>query len=143
MKHATHCWFTRVRYLVLTLFLSVGLSLIAVTVMAQEAKVTSLMSKVLTENPGKELLMITVEHAPGGSSPIHRHNAHAMVYVLEGSVVMQLKGGKQVTLTPGQTFYEGPDDIHIVDRNASSTQPAKFLVFLIKDKGAPALVPVK
>jgi quercetin dioxygenase-like cupin family protein len=119
------------------------LSLIAGTVMAQEAKVTSLMSKDLTENPGKELLMITVEHAPGGSSPIHRHDAHAMVYVLEGSVVMQLKGGKQVTLTPGQTFYEGPDDIHILDRNASSTQPAKFLVFLIKDKGAPALVPVK
>jgi quercetin dioxygenase-like cupin family protein len=119
------------------------LSLIAGTLMAQEPKVTSLMSKDLTENPGREVLMITVEHAPGGSSPIHRHNAHAMVYVLEGSVVMQLKGGKQVTLTPGQTFYEGPDDIHIVDRNASSTQPAKFLVFLIKDKGAPALVPVK
>jgi quercetin dioxygenase-like cupin family protein len=119
------------------------LSLIAGTVMAQEAKVTSLMSKDLTENPGKELLMITVEHAPGGSSPIHRHDAHAMVYVLEGSVVMQVKGGKQVTLTPGQTFYEGPDDIHILDRNASSTQPAKFLVFLIKDKGAPPLVPVK
>jgi quercetin dioxygenase-like cupin family protein len=119
------------------------LSLIAGTVMAQEAKVTSLMSKDLAESPGKELLMITVEHAPGGSSPIHRHNAHAMVYVLEGSVVMQVKGGKQVTLTPGQTFYEGPDDIHIVDRNASSTQPAKFLVFLIKEKGAPALVPVK
>jgi quercetin dioxygenase-like cupin family protein len=119
------------------------LFLMAGTLMAQEPKVTSLMSKDLTENPGREVLMITVEHAPGGSSPIHRHNAHAMVYVLEGSVVMQLKGGKQVTLTPGQTFYEGPDDIHIVDRNASSTQPAKFLVFLIKDKGAPALVPVK
>jgi quercetin dioxygenase-like cupin family protein len=111
--------------------------------MAQEPKVTSLMSKDLTENPGKELLMITVEHAPGGSSAIHRHNAHAMVYVLEGSVVQQVKGGKEVTLTPGQTFYEGPNDIHIVDRNASKTQPAKFLVFLIKDKGAPALVPVK
>ena len=143
MKHATHCWFTKVQYLVLTLFLSVGLSLIAGTVMAQEPKVASLMSKDLTENPGKELLMITVEHAPGGSSPIHRHNAHAMVYVLEGSVVMQVKGGKEVTLTPGQTFYEGPDDIHVVDRNASKTQPAKFVVFLIKDKGAPALVPVK
>jgi quercetin dioxygenase-like cupin family protein len=125
------------------IILVVLLSLMAGTLMAQEPEVTSLMSKDLTENPGKELLMITVEHAPGGSSPIHRHNAHAMVYVLEGSVVMQLKGGKQVTLTPGQTFYEGPDDIHIVDRNASSTQPAKFLVFLIKDKGAPALVPVK
>jgi quercetin dioxygenase-like cupin family protein len=143
MKHATHCWFTRVQYLVLTLLLSVSQCLISSTLMAQEAKVTSLMSKDLTENPGKELLMITVEHAPGGSSPIHRHNAHAMVYVLEGSVVMQLKGGKQITLTPGQSFYEGPDDIHVVDRNASSAQPAKFLVFLIKDKGAPALVPVK
>jgi quercetin dioxygenase-like cupin family protein len=125
------------------IILAVLLSLIAGTAMAQQAKVTSLMSKDLTENPGKELLMITVEHAPGGSSPIHRHNAHAMVYVLEGSVVMQVKGGKEVTLTPGQTFYEGPDDIHVVDRNASKTQPAKFLVFLIKDKGAPALVPVK
>ena len=143
MKHATHCWCTRVQYLVLTLFLTVGLSPIGGTLMAQEPKVTSLMSKDLKEFPGKELLMITVEHAPGGSSPIHRHNAHAMVYVLEGSVVMQVKGGKEVTLTPGQTFYEGPDDIHIVDRNASKTQPAKFLVFLIKDKGAPALVPVK
>jgi len=143
MKHATHCWFTKVQYLVLTLFLSVGLSLIAGTVMAQEPKVASLMSKDLKEFPGKELLMITVEHVPGGSSPIHRHNAHAMVYVLEGSVVMQVKGGKEVTLTPGQTFYEGPDDIHVVDRNASKTQPAKFVVFLIKDKGAPALVPVK
>jgi quercetin dioxygenase-like cupin family protein len=143
MKHAIHCSFTRVQYLVSTLFLSVGLSLIAGTVTAEEAKVTQLMSKDLKENPGKELLMITVEHVPGGSSPSHRHNAHAMVYVLEGSVVMQLKGGKQVTLTPGQTFYEGPNDIHVIDRNASKTQPAKFLVFLIKDKDAPALVPVK
>jgi quercetin dioxygenase-like cupin family protein len=143
MKHATHRRSMRAQHLVLTAFLSVGLCLISGTLMAQEAKATSLMSKDLMENPGKELLMITVEHAPGGSSPIHRHNAHAMVYVLEGSVVMQLKGGKQVTLTPGQNFYEGPNDIHIVDRNASSTQPAKFLVFLIKDKSAPALVPVK
>jgi quercetin dioxygenase-like cupin family protein len=119
------------------------LSLVAGTVMAQEPEVKPFMSKDLKDFPGKEGLMITVEHAPGGSSPIHRHNAHAMVYVLEGSVVMQLKGGKQVTLTPGQTFYEGPNDIHVVDRNASKTKPAKFLVFLIKDKGAPALVPVK
>jgi len=135
MKHATHCWFTKVQYLVLTLFLSVGLSPIGGTVMAQEPKVASLMSKDLKEFPGKELLMITVEHAPGGSTPIHVHNAHAMVYVLEG--------GKEVTLTAGQTFYEGPDDLHVVDRNASKTQPAKFVVFLIKDKGAPALIPVK
>ena len=113
------------------------------TAIAQEAKVTSLMSKNLTENPGKEVLMITVEHAPGGSNAIHRHNAQAFVYVLEGSVVMQLKGGQPVTLTPGQSFYEGPDDVHVVDRNASSTQPAKFLVVLIKDKGAPAVLPAE
>ena len=113
------------------------------TAMAQEPKVTSLMSKDLTESPGREALMITVEHAPGGSSAIHRHNAHSFVYVLEGSVVMQLRGGQQVTLTPGQTFYEGPGDIHVVDRNASDTQPAKFLVVLIKDKGVPALVPAQ
>ena len=119
------------------------LCLMSGTAMAQEPKVTSLMSKDLTENPGREVLMITVEHTPGGSSAIHRHNAHAFVYVLEGSVVMQLKGGKQVTLTRGQTFYEGPDDVHLVDRNASSTQPAKFMVVLIKNKGAPALVPVE
>jgi len=110
---------------------------------AEEPKVTALMSKDLPENPGREALMITVEHAPGGSSAIHRHNAHAFVYVLEGSVVMQLKGGQQVTLTPGQSFYEGPDDVHVVDRNASDTQPAKFLVLLIKDKGAPAVVPAQ
>ncbi len=119
------------------------LCLMTGTAMAQQAKVTSLMLKDLAEYPGKEALMITVEYAPGGSDPIHRHNAHAFVYVLEGSIVMQLKGGKQVTLTPGQTFYEGPDDVHVVGRNASPTKPAKFLVFLIKDKGAPALVPVE
>ena len=126
-----------------TLLALVLLSLMTGTAMAQQAKVTSLMSKDLPESPGKDKLMILVEHAPGGSSPVHRHNAHAMVYVLEGSVVMQVKGGQQVTLTPGQTFYEGPDDVHILDRNASSTKPAKFVVVLIKDKGAPALVPVK
>ena len=119
------------------------LCLMTGTAMAQPPKVTELMSKDLSGSPGKELLMIAVEHAPGGSSPVHRHNAQAMVYVLEGSVVQQVKGGKEVTLTPGQTFYEGPDDIHVVDRNASSTKPAKFVVFLIKDKGAPALLPVE
>jgi quercetin dioxygenase-like cupin family protein len=118
-------------------------SLISGPLMAQEAKVTSLMTKELKDFPGKEGLMIIVEHVPGGSSPVHRHNAHAMVYVLEGSVVMQVKGGKQVTLKPGDTFYEAPDDVHVIDRNASKTSPAKFLVFMIKDKGAPALVPVK
>ena len=109
----------------------------------KEAKVTQLMTKALAENPGKEVLVITVEYAPGGTDPIHRHNAQAFVYVLEGTIVMQVKGGKEVTLKPGDTFYEGPDDIHIVGRNASSTKPAKFVVFLIKEKGAPVLVPVK
>jgi quercetin dioxygenase-like cupin family protein len=111
--------------------------------MAQEAKVTPLMSKDLTEFPGKEGMMIMVEYPPGSSDPVHRHNAHAFVYVLEGSVVMQVKGGKEVTLTPGQSFYEGPNDVHVVGRNASQTKPAKFVVFLVKDKSAPVLVPVK
>ncbi len=119
------------------------LCLMTGTAMAQQPKVTPLMSTDLTDNPGREVLMITVEYAPGGSDPIHRHNAHGFIYVLEGSVVMQVKGGKEVTLTPGQTFYERPRDLHVVGRNASSTKPAKFLVFLLKDKGAPVLVPVK
>jgi quercetin dioxygenase-like cupin family protein len=110
--------------------------------MAQEAKVTEVMSKDLTNIPGKEGLMITVEYPPGASDPVHRHNAYGFIYVLEGSVVMQVKGGKEVTLTPGQSFYEGPDDVHVVGRNASQTEPAKFLVFLVKDKGAPVLIPV-
>src|SRR5580693_6604604 len=110
---------------------------------AQEAKVTPLLSKDLTNLPGKEGLMITVEYPPGRSDPIHRHNAYGFIYVLEGSIVMQVRGGKEVTLTPGQTFYEGPDDVHVVGRNASLTKPAKFLVVLIKDKGAPVLVPVE
>jgi quercetin dioxygenase-like cupin family protein len=108
---------------------------------APQASVTSLTSKDLPELPGKELLMITVAYPPGSVDPIHRHNAHAFVYVLEGSIIMQVKGGNEVTLTPGQTFYEGPDDIHVVGRNASSTRPAKFVVFFIKDKGAPVLAP--
>jgi quercetin dioxygenase-like cupin family protein len=125
------------------IILVVLLSLIAGPLLAQEAKVTSLMSRDLKEFAGKEGLMITVEYAPGGSDPVHRHNAHGFIYVLEGSIVMQVKGGKEVTLTPGQTFYEGPDDVHVVGRNASSTQPAKFLVFFVKNKNAPLLVPVK
>ena len=111
------------------------------TLVAQEAKVTELLSKDLTNLPGKEGLMITVEYPPGSADPIHRHNAHGFIYVLEGSIVMQVRGGKEMTLTPGQTFYEGPDDVHVVGRNASQTKPAKFVVFLVKDKGAPVLVP--
>ncbi len=129
--------------MMIKLAVSALLCLVTSTAMAQEAKVTSLMSKALAENPGKEVLMITVEYPPGSVDPIHRRNAQAFVYVLEGSIVMQVMGGKEVTLTPGQTFYEGPDDVHVVGRNASATEPAKFLVVLIKNKGAPVLVPAE
>ena len=128
---------TRSRLLLVSLLLAAG------ALMAQEAQVTPLMSKDLPDFPGKEGLMITVVYPPGSTDPIHRHNAHAFVYVLEGSIVMQVKGGKEVTLTSGQTFYEGPNDVHIVGRNASATKPAKFVVFLVKNKDAPVLVPVQ
>jgi quercetin dioxygenase-like cupin family protein len=123
----------------LLLFLAAGSSFAELP----EPAVASLMSQDLASMPGKEVLMITVDYPPGWSDPIHRHNAQAFVYVLEGSVVMQVRGGKEVTLTPGQTFYEGIDDVHTVGRNASTTKPAKFLVLLVKDKGAPVLVKEK
>ena len=125
-----------------TLAFALSLSLASSTLAAQEATVRPLMSKDLVGDPRKELSIITVEYAPGGTDPVHTHDAQAVVYVLEGSIVMQLKGGAPVTLSPGQTFYEGPDDVHIVGRNASRTAPARFLVFLVKDKGAPILTPV-
>ena len=121
----------------------VSVCLMSTTLVAQEAKVTPLMSRDLTECPGKEGVMITVEYPPGHSDEIHRHNAYVFVYVLEGTIVMQVRGGKEVTLTPCQTFYEGPDDVHVVGRNASQTKPAKFVVVFVKDKGAPVLVPAK
>src|SRR5215467_11174772 len=132
-------------------FMLVLLFLMPVTLMAQQpagkqsphASVTPLTSKDLPEFAGKEVLMITVDYPPGSVDPIHRHNAHAFIYDLAGSIVMQVKGGKEVTLTPGQTFYEGPDDVHVVGRNASKTKPAKFVVFFVKDKGAPVLIPAK
>ena len=129
--------------LTLILFLVCNLFLMSSPVIAQEAKVTSLMSKPVPDDPGKELLMISVEYPPGASDPVHRHNAQAFVYVMEGSIIMGVNGEKPVTLTAGQTFYEGPKDVHSVGRNASKTIPAKFLVFLLKDKGAPVLIPVK
>ena len=118
----------------------VGSAMAAVTE-PKEAKLTQLFSKDLTDLPGKEGLMLLIEYPPGSSDPIHRHNAHGFIYVLEGSIVMQVSGGKEVTLTSGQTFYEGPEDVHVVGRNASQTKPAKFVVFFVKDKGAPVLVP--
>lgn len=105
----------------------------------QETKVAPLLSRDLSGIAGKEGAMLVVEYAPGADGPVHRHNAHVFVYVLEGSVVMQVRGGSQVTLRPGETFYEGPDDVHLVGRNASGTAPAKFLAFFVKDKGAPIL----
>ena len=143
MKRGTRRRPMKVWYLVVALNLSIGLSLMSGSATAQEAIVKSLMSKDLKDLPGKEGLMIVVEYPPGATDPIHRHNAHAFLYVLEGSIVMQLKGGKEVTLKPGQTFYEGPDDVHIVGRSADKTKPAKFVVFLVKNKDAPVFVPVR
>jgi|SRR5215469_8493688 len=121
----------------------ITMCLAAAAATAQEAKVTPLMTKELSGIPGKEATMVTVEYPPGGSSAEHRHNAYTFVYVLEGSVVMQVKGGKEVTLGPGQTFYESPEDVHTVSRNASTTKPARFLVFFVKQSGAPATAPAK
>jgi mannose-6-phosphate isomerase-like protein (cupin superfamily) len=121
--------------------------------MSQAAEVTPLMSKDLTDIPGREVLMLTVEKGPGGAEPepIHqlfstlhlRNYAHGFIYVLEGSMKMQVGGGKEVTLTQGQTWYEGPHDVHSMGRNASSTKPVKFLVFLVKGKDSQAAVPPK
>jgi quercetin dioxygenase-like cupin family protein len=125
-----------------TAALALLLSLAGGTLVPQDdGGVRSLLSKDLAGVPGKEVTMITVEYPPGGSNPVHKHNAQVFVYVLEGSIVMQVKGGEPVTLTAGQTFYEGPDDVHLVSRNASKTAPAKFVVLLVKDKGAPILTP--
>ncbi|SDO82091.1 Cupin domain protein [Ralstonia sp. 25mfcol4.1] len=110
---------------------------------APEVKVTPLTTEPLPEYPGKEVQMIMVEYPPGGYDPVHRHDAHGFIYVLEGTIIMGVKGGKEVTLKPGQTFHEGPNDIHTVGRNASTTKPARFIVFLIKNQGAPILTPVK
>jgi quercetin dioxygenase-like cupin family protein len=115
----------------------------AVTPPVAQETITTLITKDLAGFPGEQVLMYTVDFPPGFSSPIHRHNAQVYVYVLEGSVVMQVRGGKELTLRPGQSFYEDPNDIHIVSRNASSTKSAKFLVFLINKKGAPLVIPAK
>jgi quercetin dioxygenase-like cupin family protein len=130
-------------------FFAVLLVFASFTVTAQQPDglepptVVSLLSMELQDIPGKEALMITVEYPPGGGDPVHRHDAHAFVYVLEGSIIMQVKGGKRVTLTQGQTYYEGPDDLHTVGQNASSTKPAKFLVLLVKDIGVAPVLPAE
>lgn len=119
------------------------LSFLSSPLLAQQAEVTPLLSQDLADMPGKEGVMITVTFPPGSTDPVHRHNAHAFIYVLEGSIIMQVEGGKQVTLTPGQTFYEGPHDVHTVGRNASNTKPARFVVFFLKNKQTPLLEMVK
>jgi quercetin dioxygenase-like cupin family protein len=110
---------------------------------APQPVVVPVMRKDLPDVPGKEMLMLTVDYPPGAVESIHRHDAYAFVYVLEGSIVEQVRGGKEVTLTPGQTFYEGPNDVHTVGRNASTTKPAKFVVVLLKKKGVDAVLPAE
>jgi quercetin dioxygenase-like cupin family protein len=139
-----------VRFRLLTAAASLGLAvLLSGAFLAERALATpepivrELMTKALPNSPGKVALMLAVTYPPGSVDPIHRHDAHGFIYVLEGSIVMGVNGGKEVTLTPGQTFYEGPNDIHSVGRNASATKPARFLVLLIKEKGVPAVLPVR
>ena len=128
------------KYRCLVISLTILLFLSPVSALGQ-TKATPLLSKELTGITGKEGVMLVVEYPPGVASPSHRHNAFTFVYVLEGSVTMAVKGGTPVTLGPGETFYESPDDIHSVSKNASDTKPAKILVFFVKDKGAPGSVP--
>jgi quercetin dioxygenase-like cupin family protein len=133
------------------LLASLLLAAATTTAMAQPASSTTpphaivktLMTKPLAQHPGEELVMLSIEYPPGSVDPVHRHNANALVYVVDGSIVMGLRGSKPVTLGPGQTFYEGPNDVHEIGRNASNTRPAKFIVVLLKKIGAPLLVPVK
>ena len=122
-------------------YLAVLLALAVVS--AEAADVKELFAIDLPDYPGKESRMIEVSYPPGARDMVHRHDAHAFVYVLEGQVVMQLKGQPAVTLKAGQTFYEGPNDIHVVGRNASNTEPARIVVVLMKAKGTPVLTPVK
>jgi quercetin dioxygenase-like cupin family protein len=123
-------------YLVACLSLAL-FSSCAVLADSPPAAVMQLLTKELAGDPGKEVLMSTVTYPPGGASPPHRHDAQVFVYVLEGELIMQVQGGPKVTLKPGETFYESPSDVHSVSANASQTAPAKFLVFIIKNKGAP------
>ena len=109
---------------------------------APQPIVAPVMQKDLADLPGREMLMLAV-YPPGTVEHIHRHDAYAFVYVLEGSIVEGVRGGKEVTLTPGQTFYEGPDDVHTVGRNASTTKPAKFIVVLVKKKGVDPVLPAE
>ena len=131
------------KYMFPTLFTAffVGIAMSPASVLSVE--VAMLFKQELADMAGKAGQLLTVEFAPGEVSAPHRHNAHTFVYVLEGSVVMQVQGGEAKTLTAGQTFYEAPDDIHSVANNASDTEPAKILVFFIKESDAPISIPVE
>ena len=131
------------RYFAAMLGVALNPSIASFADAAPEPVVTPLMSKDLTDVPGKEMVMISVDYPPGTVEHVHRHDAHAFLYVLEGSIVEQVRGGKEVTLTPGQTFYEGPGDVHTVGRNVSTTKPARFIVVLLKKKGVPAVLPAE
>ena len=117
--------------------------LMLAAVPAEAADVKELFAIDLADYPGKEARMLEVSYPPGAQDMAHRHDAHAFIYVLEGQIVMQVKGQPAVTLKAGQTLYEGPTDIHVVGRNASNTEPARFVVVFLKAKGAPILTPVK
>ncbi len=125
------------RRIVLAMFLMTGIA------HAQGTKSTPLLTKNLPDISAKEATMLTVEYPPGYEGTIHRHNADVFVYVLEGSIVMQVRGGLKVTIGPGGTFYQGPNDVHVGGRNASKTKPAKFLVIALMNQGAPLVVPEK
>jgi quercetin dioxygenase-like cupin family protein len=124
------------------LILSVFIFAFGFATAAQAQQVNTLFTKRLPEAPGKEVELIIVNYAPGAVNAIHRHDAHAVVYVLEGDVEMQVRGGTLQRLGAGQVFYESPEDVHTVSRNASKTKPARFLVFFVKNEGAPILTPV-
>jgi len=124
------------------LLLSVFLFTFGLAAAAHGQQVNTLLTKKLPEAPGKEIEVITVNYAPGAADAVHRHDAHAVVYVLEGEVEMQVRGGTLQRLGPGQVFYESLEDVHTVSRNASKTKPAKFVVFFVKTEGAPILTPV-
>ena len=127
----------------LSLHASLAAFLMFAAVPVKAADVKELFGVDLADYPGKEGRIIEVSYPPGAQDVIHRHDAHAFVYVLEGQIIMQLKGQPAVTLKAGETFYEGPTDVHVVGRNASNTEPARFVVVLLKGKGAPILTPVK
>jgi quercetin dioxygenase-like cupin family protein len=125
-----------------TLISSVFLFTFGFATATHAQQVNTLLTKRLPEAPGKEIEVITVNYAPGAVDAIHRHDAHAVVYVLDGEVEMQVRGRALRRLGPGEVFYESPKDVHTVSRNASQTKPAKFVVFFVKNEGAPILTRV-